>query len=153
SAPVVSGVCAMLRAQRPTLTPDQITQYVLATGDSIVFDKPIGPKLNAFRALSAPLLSVPPSGTGAFAVVSPNPFHTSASIRFVQSERGAARVTVYDVRGRFVSTVLSGTLTPGEHEARWDGLLPSGEPAPAGVYFACIEAPGTRRTLRLARLD
>jgi len=153
SSPVVSGVCAMLRAQRSALTPDQITQVVIATGDPLVFDHPIGPKLNAFQALTAPALAVPKSGTDPFAVVSPNPFHTSASIRFVLSESGAARVSVYDVRGRLVSTVLSGTLAPGEHEARWDGLLPSGEPAPAGVYFARIEAPGTRRTLRLARLD
>ena len=51
---------------------------------------------------------------------------------------GAARVTVYDVRGRSVATLVDGPLSAGRHEA----TLESGSLA-AGVYVVRLEAAGS----------
>lgn len=53
SAPIVSGVAALLRAQHPDWTPDQIAAQIRVTGDTIVGGGPLRyRRLNAFRATS-----------------------------------------------------------------------------------------------------
>ena len=47
------------------------------------------------------------------------------------------RLTVLDVRGRRVATLVDGPLSAGRHEARLDGSLA------AGVYIIRLEAGGT----------
>ncbi len=53
SAPIVSGVAALLMSQRPDWTPDQIAMQLRVTGDKIATGNPLRyRRLNAFRALS-----------------------------------------------------------------------------------------------------
>jgi hypothetical protein len=62
----------------------------------------------------------------------PNPFNPSTTIRFSLPENAAVRLTVYDLLGREVASLVDGALyAAGDHQVRFeaDGL-------PAGVYFA-----------------
>ena len=60
------------------------------------------------------------------------------------------RITVYDVTGRRVRSVVDERLMPaGDHEAVWDGRNEAGLAVGAGVYFSVLEYDGTRRTRRL----
>lgn len=60
ASPHVAGVAALLLSQKPDLTPDQIKQILVDSGDTITTDKPIGKRLNAYKAL---LAITPPTPT------------------------------------------------------------------------------------------
>ena len=63
SAPLVTGVAGLIKAIKPDLTPAQIKQILIETGDPISTDKPIGPRLNAYKAVCHLLVlnCVPPT--------------------------------------------------------------------------------------------
>ena len=69
--------------------------------------------------------------------IAPNPSSGGARVSFAVPEAGAVRLTVLDVRGRRVATLVDGPLSAGRHEARLDGSLA------AGVYIIRLEAGGT----------
>ena len=56
SAPMITGVAGLIKAIKPELTPAQIKQILVETGDPISTDKPIGPRLNAYKAVCHPLV-------------------------------------------------------------------------------------------------
>ncbi len=58
SAPMVTGVAGLIKAIKPDLTPSQIKQILIETGDPISTDKPIGPRLNAYKAVCHPSLGL-----------------------------------------------------------------------------------------------
>jgi subtilisin family serine protease len=51
SAPHVSAAAALLLSKNPNLTPDQIKNILVSSGDAIQTDQPIGPRLNLYKAL------------------------------------------------------------------------------------------------------
>ncbi len=58
-------------------------------------------------------------------------------------------LTVYDVDGRRVATLVDGSLGAGVQSARWDGLSASGSRVPAGVYLARLEEGGRNAAAKL----
>jgi hypothetical protein len=61
-------------------------------------------------------------------------------------------LSVFDVSGRRVATVISGELPAGHHTASWTGRDGKGRPVASGVYFyrlATDERTLTRKMLRL----
>ena len=65
---------------------------------------------------------------------SPNPFNPSTRIRFTLPSAQEVLLTVYDVSGRRVTTLVNGTQSAGEHTVQWDGLSDGGVPVATGVY-------------------
>ncbi len=51
SAPQVSAAAALLLSVNPSLTPDDIKNCLVQSGDPITTDKPIGTRLNVYKAL------------------------------------------------------------------------------------------------------
>lgn len=70
----------------------------------------------------------------------PNPFNPTTQIRFALPVGTGVKITIYDVLGQRVATLLEETLKAGIHEARWDGRNQFGAPAASGVYFYRMEA-------------
>ena len=64
----------------------------------------------------------------------PNPFNPVTHLRFRISDFAFAELTIYDVMGRKVKTVVRGRLSPGSHEVQWDGTDDAGQPVASGVY-------------------
>ena len=57
----------------------------------------------------------------------PNPFNPSTLISYQIAKAGPVRLTVYDILGRQVATLVDAVQEPGSHEARFDaGNLASG---------------------------
>ncbi len=83
----------------------------------------------------------------------PNPFRTSTSISFEMPGAGPARLTVHDLRGRHVATLIEGSLTAGSHTVQWNGRDAAGRATAAGSYFVRLENSGAVRTQRLIRLS
>ena len=67
----------------------------------------------------------------------PNPFNPRAVVPFVVPEAGHVRLTVVDILGREIATLLDGEVAAGRHEAVLDG----GRLA-SGIYLVRLEAGG-----------
>ncbi len=65
----------------------------------------------------------------------PNPFATSTTIRFVLPQWSHVKLTVVDVLGREVATLVDGELRAGEHTV----VFSAGD-LPSGVYFYRMQA-------------
>ncbi len=73
----------------------------------------------------------------------PNPFNPSTTIAIdvpdVSGEKQQVEVTVYDIRGRQVRTLISSELEPGSYRLHWDGRDDRGESVSSGIYFYTLE--------------
>ncbi|HPF69138.1 MAG TPA: FlgD immunoglobulin-like domain containing protein, partial [Candidatus Krumholzibacteria bacterium] len=65
----------------------------------------------------------------------PNPFNPSTTIRFALPAAGTVRLTVHDVAGRLVRTLLDGGCETGEQGVVWDGRDDAGRSLGSGVYL------------------
>jgi len=88
----------------------------------------------------------------ALEMASRNPFSREAELLLSMPSPGAARVDVYDVRGRAVATLLDGRLGAGEHRIAWRGMDSSGGRAPSGIYFVRATVDGWAETRKLLLL-
>jgi hypothetical protein len=70
----------------------------------------------------------------------PNPFNPSTSFSLTIPANAKVDVSVYDVSGRKIKTVISRVLSRGEHKVTWDGSTDRGEPAMSGIYFVRMNA-------------
>ena len=155
ASPLVAGICALVRSKFPALPAAAVLNHVVLTGDVVAYDHPIGPRVNAFRALSQPAVGVDPTSAPAAAVelAYPNPFAAGTTIAFTLAAAGPVTLRLYDAGGRMVRELVRAQLPPGRHAILWDGRAADGRPALSGIYFASVETPGGRavRKLVLAR--
>lgn len=79
----------------------------------------------------------------------PNPFNPATALTFDLPARAAVRLVVFDLSGRAVSEVTSGTYPAGRHTVIWDGRLGSGSPASSGIYFARLTVGDWATTRKL----
>jgi len=63
-----------------------------------------------------------------------------------------ASLTVMDVQGRRLRTILRGALPAGRTVAQWDGRGESGAHVGSGIYFIRLACPGESRVARLVLL-
>jgi hypothetical protein len=84
----------------------------------------------------------------------PNPFNPTTRIEFVVPEGRAQRVTltVYDVTGARVKTLIDGTRAPGAHVTEWDGRDARGRLAGSGVYFYRLQTEDAVLTRKMVLL-
>ena len=145
ACPLTAGVCALVRSRYPGLTPQLVARHVIATGDAVAYDVPIGPKLNAFRAVSATptAVAIEENAPPALRVrAAPNPLVGSGRIRFELPAAGWARIALFDASGRLVRRLAEGVFSAGPHVVAWDGRADGGARLPAAVYFARLEGWG-----------
>jgi hypothetical protein len=161
SCPLVAGLVACLISARPGLSPVGILRTVKLTanraahpGNDYGWGVPDG--LAALR-WTPDTTSVPRGGAPLYlALLGENPTRNGAVVRFglpPGSRVADARVDVYDLTGRRVRTLWSGTLVPGlPMRAGWDGTDAHGHTRHSGLYFVALEAGGHRAVLRLATI-
>ena len=65
----------------------------------------------------------------------PNPFNPVTEIMFNMQHAGIVNLTIYNVRGQIVKTLISENQEAGEHTVSWRGRDDSGTPVSSGVYF------------------
>ncbi len=72
----------------------------------------------------------------------PNPFNPSTTITFVitgsASRAQSVDLSIYDIRGRHVVTLISAILHPGIQRLVWNGSDSDGNPAASGIYFCTL---------------
>ncbi len=72
----------------------------------------------------------------------PNPFRSATALAFQLPSRQHVRVSVYNVAGQRVRTLVDGVQEAGRHSVAWDGRDEAGRHVSAGVYFSALEAEG-----------
>ena len=99
------------------------------------------------RPLPAPVLGAPPLPPSRVTfTVGPNPVRTTTHFKFALGSAGWARLTIVDLAGREVATMVDGPLEAGPHDLHWAARC-----AP-GIYFARLQADGGNEVVRFVRL-
>ncbi|HEX7881039.1 MAG TPA: FlgD immunoglobulin-like domain containing protein [Candidatus Eisenbacteria bacterium] len=70
-------------------------------------------------------------------------------VRFAVPEPSRISITLFNVLGQKVRTLVAEDLSAGVHEVAWDGTDDSGSLAPAGIYFARMSRPTGVSTARM----
>ncbi len=65
----------------------------------------------------------------------PNPFNPSTTIDFSVPEVSDVNVSVYDINGKLVNTLMNNTLASGTYSVVWNGDDINGSPVSAGIYM------------------
>jgi hypothetical protein len=83
----------------------------------------------------------------------PNPFNPATTIDY-DVRRGGANVmiTIFDVNGRLVRTLVDEHRAAGRYQAHWNGLDDHGSPAASGVYFYRMQAGTFTQTRKMVLL-
>ncbi|MEN8207624.1 MAG: C25 family cysteine peptidase [Candidatus Fermentibacteria bacterium] len=80
----------------------------------------------------------------------PNPLSGNCSISYDMPVSGTSSITVYDLTGRAVRSIYSGSLPVGTGNVTFDGNDASGNPLPPGCYAVVLNSPaGTASTMML----
>ena len=80
----------------------------------------------------------------------PNPFNPSTQIRLDVPVTTNARLEVFDIQGRLVRTLLSGSLSAGVHTVSWNGQDGTAHIVASGLYLCRFQSPlytATRKML------
>jgi hypothetical protein len=77
----------------------------------------------------------------------PNPFNPSTTLRYALPRPTVVQISVYDILGREVATLVQGQRPAGSHTVAFDASL-----LPGGVYFARLIAGGAIHTLKMLLL-
>jgi flagellar hook assembly protein FlgD len=65
----------------------------------------------------------------------PNPFNPSTTIRYSLRASSKVKVTVYNLLGVKVRTLVESIQNAGEHSVAWDAVDNRNNPVPSGVYI------------------
>ena len=93
-------------------------------------------------------MNVGPANECALGRIAPNPTQGATRIEFNLPREADVRVTIVDLQGREVATVINREMDAGRHEVSWNAQTTRG-PAAMGVYFVHFEAGGKSFTKRI----
>lgn len=65
----------------------------------------------------------------------PNPFNPGTEIFWQQPLTQPVNLSVYDLNGRLITTLVTGQIEAGPHRIHWDGRDNQGLVVPSGIYF------------------
>ena len=84
----------------------------------------------------------------------PNPFNPSTSISYQVPENntGRVRITVFNIRGQVVNTLVDDVREPGTYTVQWDGKDNRGSNVGSGVYFYRMEADNFSKIRKMVLL-
>jgi hypothetical protein len=82
----------------------------------------------------------------------PNPFNPLTKIDFSLPKTGRVVITIYNLLGQEVTTLINERLSYGYHTVTWQGTDRMGRPVGSGVYFSELKAAGNRKTRKMLLL-
>ncbi|NQV50222.1 MAG: T9SS type A sorting domain-containing protein [Candidatus Marinimicrobia bacterium] len=124
------------------------------TGDISLYESTSWP--NPDLLLERPAVSVddevehPPS----FILIQnyPNPFNPSTTIHYDIPAESMVLLSVYDVQGRLIKTLVHEEKHTGSYHIIWDGLDSSGKLVSTGIYLAGLQAGNYSSTIKMVYL-
>ncbi|RMF60150.1 MAG: T9SS C-terminal target domain-containing protein [Calditrichaeota bacterium] len=82
----------------------------------------------------------------------PNPFNPETTIRYDLPVPAEVRLTIYDLLGRVVRTLVAKKQAAGAHAAVWDGRDDSGKQLASGVYVYRLDAGEFKKSAKMLLL-
>ena len=80
----------------------------------------------------------------------PNPFNPRTTIQFALPSSGRTRVSIFDVAGRHIKTLVDEDLPAQTHRVIWTGEDDNGRGVAAGIYFYMVTNGVDRSVGRMA---
>jgi hypothetical protein len=77
----------------------------------------------------------------------PNPFNSQTLINYSLPEETHITITIYNINGQKLETIIDGEKPPGEHRIRWDASA-----YPSGVYFARLKSGDRTENIKMVLL-
>ena len=71
----------------------------------------------------------------------PNPFNPETMIRFDVADKTDLSISVYNILGEKITTLLKGSLEAGTYHVQWNGVSDQGKTLPSGMYFYELNSP------------
>ena len=82
----------------------------------------------------------------------PNPFNPVTTLRYGLPQDGLVNITIYDMIGRKVKTLVNDAQTAGYKSIQWNATNDRNEPVSAGLYLYTIQAGDFRQTKKMVLL-
>ncbi|SVD30817.1 uncharacterized protein METZ01_LOCUS383671, partial [marine metagenome] len=82
----------------------------------------------------------------------PNPFNPITLIHYDLPEDRFVNITVYDMMGRLVKTLVNSSQTAGYKDIQWNATNHRNEPLSAGLYLYTIQAEDFIETRKMILL-
>ena len=79
----------------------------------------------------------------------PNPFNPTTQIQYQLARSADVRLTIHNLVGQSVRSLVAGEQAAGVHTAEWDGRSDAGQRVESGLYLYRLEAPGFVRTRKM----
>ena len=71
----------------------------------------------------------------------PNPFNPETNIQFDVAENSDVNVSIFNIMGQKVATLVNGNMDKGIYHIKWNGLSDKGIALPSGMYFYKMKTP------------
>ncbi len=71
----------------------------------------------------------------------PNPFNPETTISFDMPKAGNVELSIYNIKGQLVNTLVKGNVQAGEHSYVWKGQDNNGNNVSSGLYFYKLNSP------------
>tara|TARA_B100001964_G_C13886819_1_gene445423 strand:- start:173 stop:658 length:486 start_codon:yes stop_codon:yes gene_type:complete len=70
----------------------------------------------------------------------PNPFNPTTTLSFSIKDGGYMNLSIYDMTGRLVNTLVDGNLESGYHSVIWNGMDSNGYAVSSGMYIYALQS-------------
>jgi hypothetical protein len=74
----------------------------------------------------------------------PNPFNPVTKITYQLAQSGKVKLSIYDINGRLIETLVNGMKPSGQHSIEWHA-----DKVSSGVYFYRLETKGYNRVKKM----
>ncbi len=79
----------------------------------------------------------------------PNPFNAGTIINYVLERDSRVEISVYDILGQEIVTLIDEEKSAGQHQATWSGIDSDGKSVASGVYFYKLTADGVSESKQM----
>ena len=82
----------------------------------------------------------------------PNPFNPVTQIEYGIPKESHVRLSIFDILGKEVVTLVNGLEKSGYRSVRWNGMDKKVKVVGAGMYFYVIQAENFKKVKKMVRL-
>ncbi|MDD4309825.1 MAG: FlgD immunoglobulin-like domain containing protein, partial [Candidatus Cloacimonetes bacterium] len=79
----------------------------------------------------------------------PNPFNPETTIRYSVKESGMVKLSIYNLKGQLIRSLVNETKTSGNHRVIWNGVDDRGQSVASGIYFYRMDATNFSSTQKM----
>ena len=79
----------------------------------------------------------------------PNPFNSSTQIQYKINKPGNVSISIYDISGKWITSLLNKKMNKGEYQITWKGFDAKGETVSSGSYLVVMKFGKNVRSRKL----